>query len=267
MRTKKTYESISFERGKDPKDAMKIGAVNTLPRIVDMDIEYSDNGIVHTHQDYLDADENTWSESVGDLYRISDVLEHWEDEADYSMSFWVEYPEDPDDDMEYWHAPEMEGHSFVWQGNIYEIPKTNKFKKIKGGIQESVNFKRGGDPKSVIGIGEYGKMYHDLTNHNWEDGIRDGYGWLEISQEVEDEILLIRLYKLKDESELYKAAELPEGDSIGIWKTPYGPMFVIDAWDYGIGFGTFDNMVKDFVEGVKNMKLTVNASVNVSVME
>lgn len=151
-------ESVNFERGKDPKEAMGIGAIANTPVIKDMDIEMSDRGIVQSYDDYIAVQENTWGEGVNDPDLITNVLENWEEESIYAYSFWVDDPTEPDEDWEYLHAPEMEGESFVWQGRLYHIPKTGKFKDMN----ESVRFERGQDPKDSLGIGD--KLFRHNRN-------------------------------------------------------------------------------------------------------
>ena len=132
----KQAESQNFERGKDPKSALDIGAAHNAIIIDYLDIEYRNKRVapgskdfettpVLSYQDYLDADENTWSEAFDDDDFIHHLLANWEEEADYSMSFSARR-HDADED-EYWHAPELEGEWVRYQDKTYKIPKTSKW--------------------------------------------------------------------------------------------------------------------------------------------
>jgi len=143
-------ESINFERGAEPYDALNIGKKATAYIIRGVEREYSDNGLVKTHQDYLNSDENTWDESVPDD-EVEDLLSNWEEEIDGSYSFWIN-AHDAEEDLEpeYVRATELEGDWVNWKGQVYKIPHTDLKKRYLG---ESMDFERGVDTLRAARVG------------------------------------------------------------------------------------------------------------------
>jgi len=155
-----TNEAINFERGVDPKTAMKIGKASNPMKIVTIEEEYWKGGRVQSNEDVKKADENTWMNSIDDPQEINYLFQNWEKTIDPFYGFWYE---DPDDPGEYiWaHPSDLEGEFIEWLGNTYYIPKTNIFKRISDEITERLHFERGLEPKRAMKVG---KHRNDLFN-------------------------------------------------------------------------------------------------------
>jgi hypothetical protein len=119
-------ESVNFERGRDPKEAMRIGASANPLDIVSMEEEQWEGGRVMSIDDVEKANQNTWMNPLDDDMEIRHILSNWEDEIDPFYGFWVK---EKDEDPEWYHPSELEGRFVKYGEEIFKIPETNIFKK------------------------------------------------------------------------------------------------------------------------------------------
>jgi len=121
-------ESLNFERGQDPKTSMGIGKAANPIKIHSMEEEEWEGGRVSSLEDVEKANDNTWSSPIDDPFEVHFILDNWEEEIDPFYQFWARYGEDME--AEYLHPQELEGEFVDYQGQVYQIPETNLFKKI-----------------------------------------------------------------------------------------------------------------------------------------
>lgn len=93
-------------------------------------------------------------------------------------------------------------------------------------VYENIRFKKGLDPKSILGIGIYEKTYRDFNDYEDTESydIIVSEDTFDVDEE-EDSKLLDNVSKyLNDETTLYKEFENDYGDEIQIRISPYGPI-------------------------------------------
>ena len=134
MKAQFVYENMDFERGKDPKEAMGIGAYANPLEIVSMEEEMWEEGRVMSMDDVEKVEQNTWMNPLDDDGEIRHILSNWEDEIDSFYGFWV--IEDEGDDPTWYHPSDLEGHFVKYGEDIFKIPKTDLFKTIAGVSQQ-----------------------------------------------------------------------------------------------------------------------------------
>jgi len=128
MKARFVYERLDFERGQDPKTSMGIGKAANPIKIHSMEEEEWEGGRVSSLEDVEKANDNTWSSPIDDPFEVHFILDNWEEEIDPFYQFWARYGEDME--AEYLHPQELEGEFVDYQGQVYQIPETNLFKKI-----------------------------------------------------------------------------------------------------------------------------------------
>lgn len=93
-------------------------------------------------------------------------------------------------------------------------------------VYENINFQKGVDPKSMLGIGIYEKTYKDF--HDYEDtesyDIIVSEDTFEEDEEEDSELLEKVSEYLRDKTTLYKEFENDYGDDVQIRVSPYGPI-------------------------------------------
>jgi hypothetical protein len=121
--TRGIKESYNFERGKDPKETMKIGKAANPFVIEFMEEEYDEEGRVdkplpedHSHV--------TWMESC-DAHETHYVLNNWKQAVDGAYYFYGHYKDT--DYTEHLHAPEINDEYVEYNGELYYIPDHKKF--------------------------------------------------------------------------------------------------------------------------------------------
>jgi hypothetical protein len=119
-------ESINFERGRDPKEAMRIGASANPLDIVSMEEEQWEGGRVMSTDDVEKANQNTWMETLDNDMEIRHILSNWEDEIDPFYGFWVK-EEEEDEEPQWYHPSDLEGRFVKYGEEIFKIPETNIF--------------------------------------------------------------------------------------------------------------------------------------------
>ena len=172
MKAKFVSESLDFERGVDPKTAMKIGKASNPIKIVTIEEEYWKGGRVQSNEDVKKADENTWMDSIDDPQEINYLFQNWEKTIDPFYGFWYEDPEDPGEYI--WaHPSELEGEFIEWLGNTYYIPKTNIFKRISDEITERLHFERGLEPKRAMKVGRHrNDLFNEIPSISFMDALK-----------------------------------------------------------------------------------------------
>lgn len=122
-------ESVSFERGKDPKRAMEVGMYGTLPKIIGGD--YFKEGI-------------RFNMTNDDIDRIlNNAFDPSEWEMDYG--FHIEWP---DGSSDYQFLDQL-----VSNPHLDYIIANDEIYDVAMKVYEGISFKRGQDPKSAMGLG------------------------------------------------------------------------------------------------------------------
>lgn len=137
-------ESVSFERGMDPKSSMRIGLISQLEDLKEMlekELEWNGANVTVNDDGTLLYTCYPGNSVISD---IKDVIEKfgWGDMMKVNIA-------DPWNSRSYdTGAPE---HEYLIS---FKKPYARKF-----GLTESVNFQRGKDPKQAMGIGEWADGY------------------------------------------------------------------------------------------------------------
>lgn len=137
----KIQENLDFERGKDTKDAVNIGAKRVFPRITGEDhFEYGQRASLTDKQ--IDR---VLSNPTNPKYL----------EADYGFS--VIYPDS--DVYQYMFLQDLvkAGGDFMYQGKLYNFDNL---------ISESISFEKNDNPNKSLGIGKY--RPHEFTFKDYE---------------------------------------------------------------------------------------------------
>ncbi len=149
---KDIFESVSFERGQDPRTAMGIGIEARLK-----DDDFIDDTIIEFDEEYNTAAQVYLPDDLrielvrmillGDYeFKILDEIDDkegaWEDGDEYLG------PEQIDQDI---IEAKEEGWRTVHLEHNYDVAQAIMYRKKS--VNESVNFERGQDPKAAMGVG------------------------------------------------------------------------------------------------------------------
>ena len=120
------YEAQEFERGKDPKEAMRIGKAANPFVIEFMEEEYDAEGRVDKPLPE-DHNQDTWFESC-DSQETHHVLKNWKTAVDGAYYFYGQMKDNPDPDhLEHFHAPEINDEFVEYMGELYYIPDHKEY--------------------------------------------------------------------------------------------------------------------------------------------
>jgi len=137
MKAQLIKENIEFKRGKEAKEALKIGAASNPIKLLDLEEEFDEDlgylrGLSKEALDLVDFN-RTYHKSI-DKEEAHHILLNWEREADGYLGAWVEDEEGSFNQM---LAGDLEGNYVEYYGELYWLPITGIFNNL----DESIEFK------------------------------------------------------------------------------------------------------------------------------
>ena len=133
----KAYESVHFERGKDPKKALEAGMYDKLPRIVDGDYFWEGDNMRMSKEEIRRVLKNAFDPKLWDM--------------DYGFS--VRFPDDTQKYMFLQDIAKDDMDYIAFDGDIFDVAMKT---------YESVNFERGKTVKQSLELGRKEEVQKDL---------------------------------------------------------------------------------------------------------